>query len=334
MALAPGDVIDFSANVNPFGPAPAVREAIAKADIASYPDDAALRQVIAAGLGIAPANVLPANGSVELLWLVVQAYLSPNDPVLIVGPTFGEYERACLIGGARVHWLRADAAQEFYLDLEETARLLDLYQPRLLFLCNPNNPTGVYLRRAEIERLLAHCQRTLLVVDEAFVGFVEAADSLIDLAVDGRLLLLRSMTKDHALAGLRLGYAVGDQETMAALRTVQPPWNVSAAAQAGGIAALADREHLALSLARIREAKHYLAQEIISQGLKVYPAETNFLLAQVGDAARFRAALLRRGCCVRDCSSFGLPDCIRIGVRSVPDCRRLVAAINEVLREG
>lgn len=327
LGLRPEDVIDFSVNCNPLGPSPRVREALLTADVARYPDDEAnaLRQAIAASAGLSPEQVLVGNGSAELIWLVAVAYLRPDDRVLVLGPTFGEYARACRVMGVEPMSLNARPEDGFAPDLV-TAKTMLRARPRLAFLCNPNNPTGTYLSRGQIEDLLAVGQQTLFVIDEAYRTFVEEPWLSDDLATRGNVVLLRSLTKDHALAGLRLGYAAASREVIDALRSVRPPWSVNALAQAAGRAALADAAHLAASRAEVFAAKRYLVEALTDLGWRVHAGSANFLLVEVGDARTLRQALLRRGCCVRDCTSFGLPQYVRIGVRTRPECQRLVEA--------
>lgn len=334
-ALGPRAVYDFSVNCNPLGPPPGVAAAIASVDVARYPDDRCLplRRALAEETGVPPEGIAVGNGSVELIWLLAAAYLRQGDGVLVVGPTFGEYARAAAIHGASVAQYRSAEESDFRPDLAEVVAAVARLRPRLVFLCNPNNPSGVYLGRREVEAVLAACRNGLLVVDEAYMPFVERAESLLDLLDDGAV-LLRSLTKDYALAGLRLGYALAAPEVVRALEKVRPPWSVNAAAQAAGLAALADREHLARARREVAAARSYLAHELPRLGLRAIPSAANFLLVRVGDAAALRAALLARGCCVRDCTSFGLPEYIRIGLRTVPECGCLVAAMREVLNGG
>ncbi|MCL5075762.1 MAG: histidinol-phosphate transaminase [Chloroflexi bacterium] len=332
LGLSPQDILDFSVNSNPFGPSPRVALALTEVDVARYPDSEAieLRQVLARKLGVAMEQIIVANGSVELIWLLALAYIRPGDTVLISGPTFGEYERVSRITNARVIEQRARVEDAFRPDLDQTLRLIRREKPRLVFLCNPNNPTGVYLERGRLETLLAACEDSLLVLDEAYINFVENHYSTVDLIEHSYTCLLRSLTKDYALAGLRLGYILANSRIIGALRKVCPPWNVNAAAQVAGIAALQDDEHLESACRAIEEAKRYLMYEITALGLRVLPTAANFFLVEVGDATLFRSALLKRGCCVRDCTSFGLPRFIRIGIRTQPECERLVTAIKEV----
>jgi histidinol-phosphate aminotransferase len=169
------------------------------------------------------------------------------------------------------------------------------------------------------------------VVDEAYLPFCDSPPDLLPLLPSGRLVLLRSMTKDYGLAGLRLGYTVAVPYLAGALQRVRPPWNVSAASQAAGLAALDEEEHVRQGRRAAAEARDYLTGELASLGLRVVPSAANFILARVGDGAAFRSALMERGVCVRDCASFGLPAYVRVGMRPLPECQRLVDAVRGVI---
>ena len=356
LGLTPSDVIDFSASTNPLGPSPAVLAALAAADAGHYPDDgaSALRESLASRIGLPVDRILVGNGSAEIIWLLALAYLRAGDHALVVGPTFGEYARACRVMGVEPDEIRAEPAAGFAVPLATIADYLATERPRLAFLCNPNNPTGSYLSRDEVAGLAAASPGTLLVLDEAYRSFVAEPWRSEPLVAAGSPLprgerceeiepnssprsanvaLLRSLTKDHALAGLRLGYVAAAPEVVEALAKVRPPWSVNAFAQAAGLAALADDSHLAASRAEVFAAKADLVAGLESLGLAVTSGAANFILVAVGDARAFRSALLRRGLCVRDCSSFGLPAHARIGVRTRPECRRLLSAIDGLLSE-
>src|SRR5919199_4059169 len=202
--LTRDDVVDFSVNTNPLGPPPGALASVrglSAADVARYADAAAtpLRQALAERLALDLDQIVAGNGSSELIWLLALAYahLAPAT-VLIAGPTFGEYERACRLLGAAVTYQLAGAAIGFEFDLAQLGDRVFRERPRLLWLCNPNNPTSRYVGRGEIEALLDVCAatKTLLVVDEAYLAFVEQPQSLLDLVPSGHLFLLRSMTKD------------------------------------------------------------------------------------------------------------------------------------------
>lgn len=332
--MSRGEVIDFSASCNPLGTSPAVLASLAGVELARYPDDDAtqLRQSLGSSLGIDPGWIVVGNGSVELMWLLAMAYLEPGDRALVVGPTFGEYQRACRVMGASVEQLLVVEGDGFRPDVGAIACFLRRERPKLAFLCNPNNPTGQLLGSSQLLDLLDGCEETLLVVDEAYATFCDSPPNLLPHLASGRLVLLRSMTKDHGLAGLRLGYAAAHPEVIGWLNRVRPPWSVNAMAQAAGLAALGAVHHLEEGRRVVAESRALLSRELPAMGLRVVPSAANFLLVRVGNAAGFRAALLARGICVRDCTSFGLPAHIRIGLRTLPECRRLLDATREVVQ--
>jgi histidinol-phosphate aminotransferase len=333
LGVAPEDVIDFSVCTNPFMPPPDVREIkLDSLNVAQYPDSEAseLRQRLSAKLGISRECLLVGSGTTELIRLVAQAYFRPGDNMFTLAPTYGEYEVAAVIAGASVIRQRLQAEEGFMPDLAETADLMRRHRPRAVFICNPNNPTGKYLAPADIDTVLGAMDDSLLVLDEAYVSFVTESWPSVDLIDRGNVVILRSMTKDYGLAGLRLGYSVASPEITASLRRVQPPWSVNAVAQRAGVLALADDGYLADTMTKIGDARRYLAGELTRLGLPPLPSDTHYFLVKVGNAARFRAALLKRGLLVRDGASFGLPEYVRLGTRPLPDCRRLVAAIGEL----
>ncbi|MBI4307523.1 MAG: histidinol-phosphate aminotransferase family protein [Chloroflexi bacterium] len=333
LGLDPSEVLDFSASVNPLGPSPRVRDTLARLDPSAYPDPdcAALREALARLHGVPASRILVGNGSTELIHLTPRALGRPGDYAVVLTPTFGEYEAACRFTGLEVVEVRASQERDFWWDMDEACHVFAEEAPALVFLCNPNNPTGVYLDRRAVRRLLDEAPDATLVLDEAYAPFVETPWPCLDMVENGRVVVLRSMTKDGALAGLRLGYAVAREDVIERLRALQPSWSVNAAAQAAGLAALTDVEHLARARAEVRRAIAYLREALRDMGLYVAPSLANFVLTEVGDAPAVRLALLRRNLCVRDCTSFGLPTFIRIGARRLPDCQRLVTALRDAL---
>jgi len=329
MGLAPEMVLDFSVCSNPFKPPPKVKKILNTIAIEQYPDSEAteLRQKLSEKLGVTIENVLAGNGAVELIRLIALAYFRQGDPVLILEPTFGEYEVACQIVGAEPvkQWMRAE--DNFAPRIEEAINLIRQHRPRGIFICNPNNPTGKYFSRQEVEMILDAGRDSLLILDEAYITFADNSWSAIDLISQGNTIILRSMTKDYALAGLRLGYAIANQEIIDNLRRVRPPWNVNVIAQKAGVIALEDTDYLAQSKKKIKEAKQFLLDELYRLGFRPLPSDTNFFLVRVGDAKSFRTALLKQGIVVRDCTSFGLPEYVRIAPRTMPECQKLIAAI-------
>lgn len=331
LGISPEDVLDFSVSTNPLGPPPGIKEALVQASIERYPDSEAteLGQSLAKKLNIAPTNLIIGSGSTELIRLVTTAYFGSEDVVIIPQPTYGEYEIACHLVGAQV--LKQPTLEEanFRLNVAETVDLIREHRPKGIFLCNPNNPTGQCLSKEELEKILSVAEDSLVILDEAYIAFTENTWASVDLIDCGNVVILRSMTKDYALAGLRLGYAVAAESIISVLKRVRPPWNVSSVAQAAGVFALKADGYLEECRIRINEAKEFLVEGLKRLGLSPLPSQTNFFLVKVDDAARFRQALLRKGILVRDCTSFGLPAYIRVAPRTMAECQRLLAAMKE-----
>ena len=332
IGVSPQAIIDFSVSSNPFGPPPEIREALTDVNVEHYPDSESgeLKQALAAKLGVSPQNLIVGNGSTELIRLAALAYFGAGDTVLVPQFTFGEYEVACQLVGAQV--LKQPMAEEvgLYLRVAEMCRLIGKYQPRGIFLCNPNNPTGQYLSRAEVEQILTAAKDSLVILDEAYLAFTEDIWSSMDLVDCDNLVILRSMTKDYALAGLRLGYAVAAGPIISNLRRVQPPWDVNAVAQKAGLLALDADVYLNECLVKVQEVKRFLTGELTRLGLSPLPSRANFFLVRVGNAGEFRRALLERGILVRDCTSFGLPEYVRLAPGTLPECQSLIAAIESI----
>jgi histidinol-phosphate aminotransferase len=313
------DVLDFSVNTNPLGPAPSVLQAVRETDWSRYPgdDEEPLRRCLAERADVAPEQVVLGNGSAELIWLIALAALRTGDRVGIVRPTFGEYARAVRVVGATP------------IEIDDPRQAASV---RALFVCNPNNPTGRYRGPDEIEHLLEEQPDRLLVLDEAYAPFVDERWRSEALLRRGNLIILRSMTKDQALPGLRLGYLVGAPEVATAVERVRPPWSVNAGALRAGLAALEpDAEcHVQRARTLVAESRRLLTQGLANLGYEVEPSLANFVLVHMADGARVRRALLPHGLVVRDCASFGLPDGVRIACRLPAECQRLIETIARV----
>jgi histidinol-phosphate aminotransferase len=337
LGLDPAGISDFSVCTNPFMPPPEVTGLrLENIPISQYPDSESsdLKNALAARHSRPPENVLVGSGTTELIRLIAHTYLRPGDNIVTFSPTYGEYELAARIAGANVIEQPLSAGNNFNPDTAETAELIERHSPRVVFICNPNNPTGRYLDRPEMEIILAAAGDGLLVMDEAYVSFVARSWPAVDLVDRGNVIILRSMTKDYGLAGLRLGYAIARPEIIADLKRVQPPWSVNAVAQRAGRLALADDSFLAITQEKIWQAKQLLATELTRLGWLPLPSDTHYCLVKAGNAGRLRTALLKSGILVRDCTSFGLPEYIRLGIRPEAEVRRLIAAIEEICRKG
>ena len=279
--------------------------------------------------------MLPGNGASELIHLLARGLLAPGKRGLIFAPTFGEYGAACAAIGATVVEVHAGKGAGFAWEESKALAAVRRVRPSLAFLGNPNNPTGTVVTRRFVEGVAdAVGNAGVLVVDEAFAPFWDAAWDATPLLKRGNVALLRSMTKDYGLASVRLGYLLATPELIATAAAQQPSWSVSGLAQAAGIAALADEEHVAKGRAVVCRSKAYLVRALGELGYDVTPSHANFLLVRVGRGGAMRHALLRRGIAVRDCMSFGLPQHIRIGVRRLGECRKLIAAMREMQKDG
>ena len=345
LGLRPEDVLDFSASVSPIGLPNGVWDAMRQVDLGAYPDPACLelRESLSQtlppfqGKPIPMERILVGNGSTEIIHLLARVYLSDlgsdKEPsVFQLTPTYGEYTGACRQAGAVVSSFEATSNPSFCWDIVKAAQRIIQERPRLVFVCNPNNPTGVYLGLEEIEPLAeaAAACGALLVIDEAYLSFVNDSWDSMGLPAPDNVVLLRSMTKDYALTGLRLGYVIASENVIANLQVFQPDWSVNGLAQAAGLAALADTEYLPRARQAVDQAKSLLSDRLDRLSLTVHPSAANFLLVNVGDAGVWHDKLMRLGLFVRDCTSFGLPKHIRIGIRSMADCQRLIEAMETV----
>ncbi|MGE0228527.1 MAG: histidinol-phosphate transaminase [Dehalococcoidia bacterium] len=318
--IDPIDVLDLSANLNPFGAHPDVLIAARDADVRRYPpaDAAPLRDALARASDLDSAQVLVTAGATAGLHLAVRALLGPGEECALWLPTFGEYEAAVAAAGGRAVEYRAQPPG-FTPDLEVAPAPLGV-------LCNPNNPTGVYLSREDVEGVVARLGGTL-VLDVAYDAFVEDRWSADDLVRAGLpVVVVHSMTKLHAAPGLRVGYIVASAETVERLASAQPSWPLGAAALAGGLAMVGVDSWQRRALPEVTRVRAFLAQSLTAAGVEVAPSSANFLLVRVGDAAPFRDRLLRRGFAVRDCTSFGLPEWVRVAVPVEAAARRLLTA--------
>lgn len=320
LGIDPVDVLDLSANLHPFGPHPHVLLTAREADLRHYPEAhaASLRAAIAARTGLETAQVLVTAGANDAIHLVARALLRPGDACALWPPTFGEYGAAITAASASV--------VEYRSEPPGFAPRLDVAAMPLAMLCNPNNPTGVYLEREQIEAIHARLGGTLL-LDIAYDPFVEDAWDADDLVRAGAdVLVVHSMTKLHAVPGVRLGYITGPAPRIAQLAALQPSWSVSATALAAGAAMLSVERVQRDAVPAIAIVRAQLETGLVGAALDVVAGRANFLMARVGDGPAFRLALLRRGFAVRDCTSFGLPEWVRVAAPPEGAVQRLLTA--------
>ena len=331
LGFSPGEILDFSVSTNPFGPPPGLAEAMFQASIERYPDSESteLKACLSGQLGLAPENILAGSGTTEIIRLAALAYFGPGDQILIPQPVYGDYELACNLTGAAVSKIWSSSDVSFNWDVEKLVGVLKSQPHKGVFLCNPVNPTGQYLSRVDVDKILLAAPETLVVLDEAYIAFTHESWSSLELIEHPNLLILRSMTKDYALAGLRLGYALAHKSIIQSLNNVKSPWNVSSVAQQAGIYALNCQGYLDYCRLRIKEARDFLVQGLREAGLEPLPSRTHFFLVAVKNSKELRQSLLKRGILVRDCTSFGLSGYLRLSTRSIEDCGKLLGELQQ-----
>jgi histidinol-phosphate aminotransferase len=335
----PEAVVDFSSNQSPLGASPLVPPAVGDAVIDAYPDPraAALCTALAERHALAEDQVVCGNGSTELIRLIAQLSLAPGDYAVALAPVFGECEVATQLAGAeivRVPLAHAGRGMGFVCDEERLHGSLVESDARLCWLCSPNNPTGIALPGGLLRSLLTEHPDVLFVLDEAYCDLLPGAQWSTDRLDAGNLVVLRSMTKYWGLAGARLGYVLAGRAEAAALRAAAPPWTVNAFAQAAGLAALADLEHHERSVTLLVAERDRLAAGLQALGWITEPTSAGFFLIHAGDAAALRRELLAGGRLVRDCSSFGLPEHIRVSPRHPDQNELLLEAFAELAPPG
>ena len=340
LGLAPEELLDFSASINPLGPAPGVRAAVADAfdRTSHYPDSGSveLRQALAAYHGVPPEQLCVANGSTELIHLLPRLQRFTRKRALLLAPTFSEYAHSLELCGWSYDYLILPADAGFPLDLAKVQAALATGQYDLLFLCNPGNPTGRIYTREEVGGLLSLCTDAgcFCVLDEAFMDFCEEGSARQLIIQEESALILRSMTKFFGFPGLRLGYAFGPPEVIAELERLRPPWSVGVLAQAAGVAALSDLDHARKTRRLVAAERQRLTERLQSMAsLKVYAGAANYLLVEIRaglDATELQRLLQEQRILIRNCSNFvGLDErFFRVAVRSWKENDLLMSSLS------
>jgi histidinol-phosphate aminotransferase len=341
------EIVKLASNENPLGPGPlaltALREQLG--DLGRYPDGNgfALKTALADHHGVATECITLGNGSNDILELIARAFLTPELEAVFSAHAFAVYPLAVQAVGAtaRIAPARGTSA------LGDNRAMpcghdLDAFRERIgpcsrvVFIANPNNPTGTWLSEDELTGFIADVpEQVLVVVDEAYFEYAEAADyasALPRLARHPNLIVTRTFSKARGLAGLRVGYAVSHPQVADLLNRVRQPFNVNTPAQVGALAALGDAEHLAESLRVNRAGLELLGGACAERGLRTLPSAANFLCIDLGRPARaVFEGLLRRGVIVRPIAGYGLPDHLRVSVGTEAENRRFITALDQVL---
>ena len=334
LGRAPGQIVKLDANENPYGPAPAVREALtAYPFLHIYPDpeQRELRAALADYTGVPADNILPGHGADELIDLLCRLTVGPGDAIIDCPPTFGMYSFDAGLAGAEV--VRVWRGDDFSVDVAaiEAACRADR-PPKLLFLTSPNNPDGSLLPRAALDQLLG--LPLLVIVDEAYIEFAGLEHSVASRAAGhDNLVVLRTFSKWAGIAGLRLGYGIFPDWLMAVLWQAKQPYNVSVAAAVAGLASLRHRAEIRPTIdALVRERERLEVELGWVPFLRPYPSRANFVLCRVTgrDAAALKADLAAEGILVRHYAKPGLENCIRVSAGRPAQTDALLAVLHRL----
>ena len=336
------DIIKLASNESPLGPAPGVRRVLAAEmeRLALYPDGSGhvLKRALAAHLDVPPAAITLGNGSNDLLNLVAQAFLAPGRNAVMSAHAFAIYGLASRAVGAEARVapaLPADAPQPYGHDLTAMAGRID-GDTAVVFIANPNNPTGTWIDADALEAFLAKVpDRVIVVLDEAYFEYVEAPgypDGCRLLARYPNLLVTRTFSKAYGLAALRVGYGVSHPALADLLNRLRQPFNVSSLGLAAAQAALADAGHLARAVAVNRAGLAQLGAGLDALGLDHIPSVGNFITFRVPDAEKMNQALLHAGIIVRPVAGYGLPQALRVSVGLPEHNARFLETLGRLLR--
>ncbi len=335
LGLPVEDVIKLASNENPLGPSPAALAAMEKAlqTLHLYPDGSAfhLKHRLADKLGLTPANLILGNGSNEIIEFTGHALMRPGVDVIVSQYSFAIYPIMAKMFGANVVTV---PAKNYGHDLPAMLRAITP-NTRVLFVANPNNPTGTLAEREDVVNLINEVPpNVLLVMDEAYIEFLDDAVDLLPLIRSGmkpNLLLMRTFSKIYGLAGLRLGYGIGHPDLISALEKVRQPFNINSLVQAGALAALDDIEHVGRTRHNNAQGMSFLVNELHRLKLETVPSAANFLLVKVGDGQKVFNELQKRGVITRPMAGYGLPDFIRISIGTPAENARCIEALKQVL---
>jgi histidinol-phosphate aminotransferase len=332
------DIIKLASNENPYGCSPAVKEAIMKQldYLALYPDGYArlLREKVAAHLGVNETQLIFGNGSDEVVQIICRAFLSSNTNTVMAVPTFPQYRHNAVIEGAEIREIPLVDGRH---DLEAMLNAID-EQTRVVWVCNPNNPTGTYVNEQELISFLERVPKHVLVVlDEAYYEYVTANDypqTVRLLRQYDNLMILRTFSKAYGLAALRVGYGIASEMLIRDIEPAREPFNTSSVAQAAAVAALEDQAFIRECVKKNKQGLETFYRFCEENGLRYYPSQANFILIDFGiEGNEVFQYLLERGIIVRSGNALGFPTSVRITVGSEEQNKRIITALTQMLKE-
>ncbi|MBN2831322.1 MAG: histidinol-phosphate transaminase [Candidatus Omnitrophica bacterium] len=330
------EVIKLASNENPLGPSPKAIEAVRKAlsSINRYPDSSGyyLRKKIAKVLSLEPSNIILGNGSDELIDIIIRAFVEDDENIITADLAFLEYKIVSFINNRN---LITAPLKYFKFDLAAIKKKINP-KTKLIFIANPNNPTGTYVTKYELEEFFRGLPENILVVlDEAYDAFIDVEDfpNSLNYIKKKNVLVLKTLSKSFGLAGLRIGYCLGLPELISSLEKVRQPFNVNSLAQEAAIAALDDKKFLRKTRSLILEGKKYLCQNLWELGIPYVSSVANFILIDVGrDGVSFFKEMLKFGVIVRNMRQYGLKNFIRVTIGTKKENIRFIKVLKKILK--
>src|SRR5437870_3442728 len=335
LGVDPNAIIKLASNENPLGPSPKAIQAMCSAaeNAHLYPDGGGvyLRKAIAAKLGLVPQNIILGNGSNEVIEFLGHAFLNRGDDVITSEYAFIVYKLIATSFGARtIETPSPDYQQDLQAMLDAITQ-----KTRLIFIPNPNNPTGTLVSQRKIDSFMSRVPENIIVVfDEAYFEFLNDPPETLQYVREGRnIIVLRTFSKIHGLAGLRVGYGVARRDLIEVLQKTRQPFNVNSIAHAGALAALNDDAHQRETKRVVDAGRAYLEEQFAEMKFKFVPGAANFVMVNVGNDAVIFKELLARKIIVRRLKGYKLPEWIRISVGTMEQNRKCIAALKEILRK-
>lgn len=337
-----GELLDFSTNINPFGPPSQLLEKIRNnlEKVSTYPphQPAELREKLAEYCGSMPENIVLGNGCNELIYLVARSFLNRRDETIIIEPTYTEYSKAAQLQGSNIGTVQLVEGNSFELTSNDLRKISD--ETKLVFLCSPNNPTGKLVQREMLKDAIEICKEyeTLLVADESFIEYTGREEEYRSVYSEPKnVIVLRSLTKFYSIPGLRIGYAIAPESIADNLRNSQVQWNVNILAQIAAEEAIRCSEFRNRTRRKIRKNGRFLSDSLSELGFDTYPSDANFLLADISPLnvkpEEIAEKLLQEGIAVRSCGDFRFlnENQIRLSFRPRNECEKLIRSMEEIL---
>ncbi|MBC7531399.1 MAG: histidinol-phosphate aminotransferase family protein [Oligoflexus sp.] len=325
----PEDYLDLSVNINPYGPRKSL--SLSSIELANYPDPHCqeLREVLAKERGKSPSQFVIGNGATEILWACARAFLKPNDQAIVIKPSFGEFAAAVKQLGRDLIEYETRERDGFQIVQEELDAFLDNVKPRVLYLCNPNSPSGTFLEPDVIDCLAARHLDCLILLDESFLSLSQQHHKA-EAQYRDNVIRIVSLTKDHAIAAIRLGYAMGATHLIEEIRAEIPVWSVNALAQKIGAQLFEDKSFLERSREFIFRDKATLEAELDLRKIHRLPSQTVFVMFKDETPQLAERLFEEHQILIRPCQSYGLDSWYRIAVRPRIDMQRFFSAYDQI----